>query len=234
METRFCGTKLTRGIFLNEIKNRFLCMVRVDGKVVECYVPSSCRLSNFLELRNREVLLTEVASHQARTHYSLFAIKFKKNYIILNTSIPSRILQTALKSRRFSFLGTRKRIKREKTVAGYKCDLYIEDTNTVIEIKSIISETEQAIFPTVHSERAIQQLEKIKRLLIEGNNVVYMLVSLNPYVKKIQILQEEPFLTLFRSCVEMGMACIGLSLRLQNESVAVNSIIDVEILENTN
>ena len=103
-----------------------------------------------------------------------------------------------------------------------------------VEIKSIISETERAVFPTVHSERAIQQLEKIKRLLIEGNNVVYMLVSLNPYVKKIQILQEEPFLTLFRSCVEMGMACIGLSLRLQNESVAVNSIIDVEILENTN
>ena len=149
METRSCGTKLARGIFINEIRNRFLCKVRVDGKVVECYVPSSCRLSNFLELRNREVLLTEVASHQARTHYSLFAIKFKRNYIILNTSIPSRVLQTALKSRRFSSLGTRNTIQREKTIAGYKCDLYIEDTNTVIEVKSIISETERARFPTV-------------------------------------------------------------------------------------
>ena len=38
------------GTFIKESKNRFLCEVLVDKKITECYIPSSCRLDNFLEL----------------------------------------------------------------------------------------------------------------------------------------------------------------------------------------
>lgn len=45
------------GIFIQELKNRFLCEVEIDGESTVCYVPSSCHLSNFLDLKGKSVLL---------------------------------------------------------------------------------------------------------------------------------------------------------------------------------
>lgn len=36
------------GQFVRELKNRFLCEVVIGGRIEECYIPSSCHLSNFL------------------------------------------------------------------------------------------------------------------------------------------------------------------------------------------
>lgn len=41
------------GIFIQELKNRFLCEVEIDGESTVCYVPSSCHLSNFLDLKGK-------------------------------------------------------------------------------------------------------------------------------------------------------------------------------------
>ncbi len=40
--------QISQGIFKEELKNRFLCLVEVDGADTLCYIPSSCRLSNFV------------------------------------------------------------------------------------------------------------------------------------------------------------------------------------------
>lgn len=44
------NTNIVTGTFVKELKNRFLCEVVISGIPTECYVPSSCHLSNFLEL----------------------------------------------------------------------------------------------------------------------------------------------------------------------------------------
>lgn len=49
--------RLITGVFKTELKNRFLCTVCVDGVDVICYIPSSCRLSNFIDLSGKTVLL---------------------------------------------------------------------------------------------------------------------------------------------------------------------------------
>lgn len=60
------------GIFKEELKNRFLCRVEVDGEDTLCYIPASCRLSNFIDLTGREVLVSPVLSSDARTKYSVY------------------------------------------------------------------------------------------------------------------------------------------------------------------
>lgn len=54
------------GTFQNEIKNRFLCSVNIDGKDVICYIPSSCRLSNFIDMTGRTVLLRPIEASNAK------------------------------------------------------------------------------------------------------------------------------------------------------------------------
>lgn len=158
-------TDFVYGTFVQETKNRFLCTVAIDSVEVECYIPSSCRLSNFLDLQGRTVILTPNQDKTARTRFAVYAVKIGRQFILLNLSKPNRIIEAEIQKRRFSFLGKRDHVFHEKTIEGYKCDLYIENTKTIIEIKSILCFEETVVFPTVFSERGIKQLAKIAELL---------------------------------------------------------------------
>ena len=126
------------GIFKRELKNRFLCEVEIDGDSTVCYVPSSCHLGNFIDLQGKRVILVPTQSKDTRTRFALFAIPYKKSYIVLNTSMANRVVKDSINGRRFSFLGKRKLIYTEHYVEGYKSDIFIQDTNTIIEIKSVL------------------------------------------------------------------------------------------------
>lgn len=220
------------GIFKEELKNRFLCLVEIDGEDTLCYIPSSCRLSNFIDLSGREVLVLPVLSPDARTRYSVYALAGNHGFILLNMSKANEAVADSISSRRFSFLGKRKLIRKEYKVGGYKSDLYIEDTKTVIEIKSILSfaKSREAHFPSVYSQRAIDQLVKLRYLLDEGYRVSYIFVSLNPSIKRLVINEEiEEYRDAFNCCVEKGMMVKGVSLRLSDGEPLIHSSMPVRI-----
>ncbi len=224
-----CDPEYITATFIKELKNRFLCEVEIDGEHVVCYVPSSCHLSNFLKLEGQKVLLVPTQTKNARTQYALFAVPYKKSYIILNTSMANRAIENSIHSRRFSALGKRKTVIKEHYVEGYKSDLFISDTGTVIEIKSVLSTEDTAQFPTVFSERTLKQLEKIQNLMTKGYKVHYIIVSLNPYVKAIKIIQDTQFAKQFSSCYENGMSISAYSGRLKNASVFIEREIPIFI-----
>lgn len=209
------------GIFIKELKNRFLCEVNIDGQNVICYVPSSCHLSNFLQLEGKQVLLIPTESKNARTKFSVFAIRHKKSYIILNSSIANKAVLMNLSNRRFAFLGKRKRYLKEHTVNNYKSDIFISDTNSIIEIKSVISTDTTAVFPTVYSERALSQLKQLRILLSEGFKVFFFIISLNPYIKEIQLSKSAEFSQEIRKCITDGMIIKAYSCKLSNDGITI-------------
>lgn len=219
-----------QGIFKEELKNRFLCLVEVDGKDALCYIPSSCRLSNFMDLTGKSVLLTRVASINARTEYAVYAFRMGKQFILLNMSKANRVIESNIRNRRFSFLGKRTNVKKEYIVENYKSDLYIEDTRTVVEIKSILSFDREAFFPTVYSQRAIDQLIKISDLLDKGYRVCYIFVSLNSSAKALRINREiADYYKLFVECISKGMLLKGFKIMLNNAEPEIHSSLSVEI-----
>lgn len=211
-------TELKMGIFETEIKNRFLCSVCIDGETITCYIPSSCRLSNFIDLRGRTVLLKPNTASQARTTYTLYAVKCGRRFIPVTLVQVNSVVAAALNKRRFSFLGKRQEIIREHRIGNYKSDLYIVDTKTLIEIKSILSLEKEALFPSIYSERAINQLKEIRSLLNAGYRACYVLVSLNSGVEKVAINRSiADYYKLFQECVNKGMICYAASIRLDAE-----------------
>ena len=87
---------MIEGFFIRELKNRFLCEVKIDGKVEECYVPSSCHLSNFLQLKGKRVVLIPTQGKNPRTKYALYAAPYRRNYIILNTSLSNVAIEKGI------------------------------------------------------------------------------------------------------------------------------------------
>ena len=94
-----------RGIFKEELKNRFLCLVEVDGEDTLCYIPSSCRLSNFVSMAGKTVLLSPVAATDARTKYSVEALAVGHEFVLLNMSKANKVVIDNIHSRRFAILG---------------------------------------------------------------------------------------------------------------------------------
>ncbi len=219
-----------KGIFKEELKNRFLCLVEIENTDTLCYIPSSCRLSNFVDLTGKTVLLKPIAAPNSRTSYSVYALQVGGKFVLLNMSQSNRIVEDALGGRKFSFLGKRKRIKREYLVEGYKCDLFIEETKTIIEIKSILSFQCEAQFPSVFSQRAIDQLKHLIELLRKGYKVVYIFVSMNNGVKKISINETvDEYYHLFSECVGMGMLLKGYSIILNGQHPEIDKHIEVKV-----
>ena len=218
------------GTFKTEIKNRFLCSVNIDGKDEVCYIPSSCRLSNFIDMTDRTVLLKPIETPNARTSFAVYAVKYRKNFILLNLAQANRVIEAQLKRRYFSFLGARKTVSREYKIGSYKTDLYIHDTNTIIEIKSTVAFSRRVFFPAVYSERAVNQLKELSLLLDEGYNVCYILVSLNSSVKEIVINHDaENYYNTFIECLKKGMTYCAFSVKMREHILELYAKIKITV-----
>lgn len=222
----------THGTFCYEIKNRFRCIVEVNGSERLCYVASSSKLSNFIELEGVDVWLLPKGKNASSTEYTLFSAEVADGRVLLELSLANTAIEEQLHRRYFSFLGKRKNIHREKTVDGYKADLYIEDTDTLVEIKTVISTERTAIFPSVYSERSIIQLKKVLELLERNHKVCYLFAILHPGIRKLKIDSNTEFYKLFIQCVEAGMLYKACKLKITENEISVEGIIDVD-LDNT-
>lgn len=215
------------GVFVKELKNRFLCEVLINDTPTECYVPSSCRLDNFLDLRGKRVLLLPTRTSKARTKYSLLAVPYKKNYILLNTSKVNRLIADNLGRRFFSTLGKRAVVERERQFGSYRCDLFLPNSNTIIEIKSAISTDSIAEFPTVYSQRTINQLEDISALITNGYKAALIIVSLSPYVKQIHIDTSTLFFEALKPCIEKGLQLFAVAAYISQDEVKLKMKITI-------
>lgn len=217
-----------RGTFLKELDNRFRCLVNIDGEDTVCYVASSCKLEKLIPLHGKQVLL--LPTKKASLPYSVYAVKFRNSYCLLNLSQANRIVFSQIDRKLFSFLGSRKHTSMEKTISGYKSDIFIHDTNTVIEIKTVISPHPTASFSSISSDRASQQLAKLEALMKTGYHAIYLIIGLSPNISKVTIDRNSSIYPQFAKCLSKGMRVYGLSLHTKNLQFEVFRPIAIEIV----
>ena len=210
------------GIFVEELKNRFLCLVKIDGVETVCYIPSSCHLGNFLNLVGKTVLLKPTTTPNARTQYAVYAVKYGKSFITVNLSESNAVVANSINKRYFSFLGKRNNVLREYKIDNYRADIFIQNSKTIVEVKGLLSVEKSAKFPTVYSERAITQLNKIAELIVSGYKAVFIIVSHGYGVKNIKINADDTdFYAAFSNCVQLGMQYRAYQAKLKNGKLEI-------------
>lgn len=167
-------------LFLAENKNRFVGKILLDNNESLCYIASSSHLKHFIDLKDRKILLLPIESKKATIKYSLFAVEIEDTYIITNTNVSNQIIRNEIHSKYFDFLGARSTFLNEHNLGNYKCDIFIPETKTVIEIKSLISLNDIEVFPNVYSKRFEKQLSRIEQLLTEQFKVYLFIISYGP------------------------------------------------------
>lgn len=216
------------GFFCGEDKYRFHCWVEVDGEKVLCYLPSNCKLEKMYSLKGRTVLLSQNTELKSKFKYKVESVQFRNTQILLNLSFLNRVIEHELSRRMFSFLGVRNNILREKTICGYKSDLYIEDTNTLIEIKSVLAFSKSEDYPINYSSHMLEQLDKLYALALQQINVYYFIIGLGPTVKQIRVDLSSDYGVRMDRCKKAGVHFIAMNIHNKKGQYCVNEFIDIE------
>lgn len=219
--------ELKEGIYIQEGIHRFMCEIHIDGKVEKCYVPSSCKLEKLISLTGETVLVTPVKKKNSELRYSLYAVKKRRSWILLNLSEANAVVGESLHKKCFRFLGSHKNMVYEKKIENYKSDIFLPEENLVVEIKTVLTEDEQGVFPGVTLARAKKQLEAIVELLDKGYKACLLLIALNPKTKRITISKELKAST--QLAIDKGMICKGFAIRFRNQTPTVGNEIEVVI-----
>lgn len=207
------GFELIEAEYISEGNSRFICTIYLYGKPVECYVPISCKLSRLLPLTGTNILVTKNSSKSQRTEYSLFAVQNQDlSYTIISTSFANRIVKAYL-----SNIENNQSFLIEKTIKNYKCDFYLPSSNTVIEVKSIITLDEYISLPNLNSERAVNQLQVIKRLLKSGIGAKYIFIAFAPHLREITIDVSKIYGKLIKQCCDLNMQLICFRITLYED-----------------
>lgn len=168
------------GIFIEECKHRFLAKVYVNGKEEECYMPTSSKLSKIIELTNHQVYLTENIGNNLRTKYKVHCVRKDNNLILLDLNYINNLFFSEI------LLGDSNYLQ-ERTVNNLKVDFLNEVQKEIIEIKGLISEKEDIIFPHSNANRVIRQLNQVANL---SYHIRFIFILMNPKINRI-ILDNE-------------------------------------------
>lgn len=196
-----------QGIFIEECKHRFLCMVEVEGTEELCYLASSSKLEKFINLKGRKVLLTPNLGKNSRTRYTLHAVITENGLVLVNLNYVNRLLFHEFSKIENRYFKEGKIFCEKKISNKLKADFYIEGAKKIIiEAKGIISEEETAQLPSMKVDRAILQLKQFELLLKKGFDVHYYVVLMSNKVIKIELDKEnKEFYRIFRRCMKKGM-----------------------------
>lgn len=224
-----------KGIFLEECKNRFLCKVLLRGTEELCYISSSSKLSHFITLAGREVLLKKNSSTKSRTSYTVQAVKAEQGYILLNLNFINKLLGEEFIKPDSLYAGAKTICCEKKLGNILKVDFLIEgDSTIIVEAKGIISEGYSVKFPAMVVERAMQQLQVFAKLMEEGFLVNYYIVLMNPAIEQVRLDKSiVVFSRLFKKCLKKGMEVYIYKVLWRDEqfSVVRDRIIETNFIE---
>lgn len=219
--------EVKEGIYLQGAKHRFMCEILIEGKVEKCYVPSSCKLEKLISLTGEPVLVTPVKKKNSELRYSLYAVKKRRSWILLNLSEANTVVGENLNKKCFGFLGSTKNMVYEKQIENYKSDIFLPEEKLMVEIKTVLTEEEQGFFPGIKSERAKKQLEVIDKLLDKEYKACLLLMALNPSTKRIAISDE--LKDSVQAAIDKGMVCKGFVIKFRNRKPTVGDEIEIVI-----
>lgn len=221
---------LKKGIFIEECKNRFLCIVKINGVEELCYLPSSSKLSRFIELKEKEVLLTSNIGKNQRTKLTLHAVKTDEGPTLVNLNYINKLLY-----REFTKLGNpydyEGKVLCEKKISNtLKVDFLIDgEQKIIVEAKGILSEHSIAKLPSMKVDRAVAQLKQFEVILKTGFKVHYYIVLMSRKIQGIEFDETyKEFYSIFKRCVRRGMNFFVLRTIWQGEEFSVERDIHIE------
>ncbi len=141
--------------------NRFQAYVNIDDVQLMIHVPNTGRCREIL-IPGVTVILREENNPNRKTKYDLIAVYKGTRLINIDSQIPNKIVDEALKMSKISYFRNCKNIEREKTFGNSRFDFKLLDKDNkeyYLEVKGVTFEEDGvARFPDAPTERGRKHL----------------------------------------------------------------------------
>ncbi|MBU7032743.1 MAG: DNA/RNA nuclease SfsA [Theionarchaea archaeon] len=159
MTSILIGHNLVQAHFM-ERKNRFLCIVDLEGEFIEVHLHDPGRLKELL-LPGVGVVLRREKSPHRKTGYDMVGIFQKDILISCDSRVPNRLVQRGLEERAFPELPAYSTIVPEFTYGNSRLDFCLDST-ILLEVKGVTLVTgNHALFPDAPTKRGRKHLETL-------------------------------------------------------------------------
>ncbi|KXA12981.1 DNA/RNA nuclease SfsA [Clostridium perfringens] len=170
---------IRKAIFLRR-PNRFQAYVILDDEELLVYVPNTGRCREILK-EGCTVLLRKGTTPNRKTPYDLIAAYKGEVLINIDSQIPNKVVEEALKNKKIEKLVKFNNISREKTFGNSRFDFKLQDDNKntyFLEVKGVtLEENGETRFPDAPTERGkkhILELIEIKKLGM-GAGIIFLI-----------------------------------------------------------
>ncbi len=155
--------------------NRFQAYVNIDGVETIVHVPNTGRCKEIL-IPGCTVILRQEDNPNRKTKYDLIA--GYKNGILINidSQIPNKVVEEALKEKKIKPLNKYDIVQREKTFGNSRFDFKLTDklgNECYVEVKGVTLEDDgKAMFPDAPTERGKKHLLELIEVKKTGRDAV--------------------------------------------------------------
>jgi len=169
--------QIVKGIFVKRL-NRFEAIVDIQGEANLVHVPNTGRCRELL-FEGAAVLLEKRDGKHRKTAYELIMVYKNKNLISIDSQLPNKLAEEALRNNVIKELQDYDFIKREAVFGDSRFDLYMEkkDEKTFVEVKGVTLEVDAvAKFPDAPTERGTKHIYELIKAKNEGYRACILFV----------------------------------------------------------
>lgn len=162
--------KILKAEFISR-PNRFNAIVKLNKEEIKVHVPNTGRCKEIL-IPGCTVFLREEPNPTRKTPYDLIAAYKEEKLISIDSQIPNKVVDEALRNKRIKGLENYTNILREKTFGKSRFDFKIstdEGKEYFLEVKGVtLEENGYARFPDAPTERGARHLLELVEAKKQG------------------------------------------------------------------
>ncbi|MGL4773142.1 MAG: DNA/RNA nuclease SfsA [Clostridium sp.] len=171
-----------KNIFIGEFvnrPNRFNASVILNGEEIVVHVPNTGRCKEILQ-KGVKVLLREELGETRKTKYDLVGVYKGEELISIDSQIPNKVVEEALKNQKIDKLKIFNNILREKTYGNSRFDFKLGDNlgnEYYLEVKGVtLEENGHARFPDAPTERGRKHILELIEVKESGRGAGVLLL----------------------------------------------------------
>ena len=221
----------TRGRFIGR-PNRFIAMVEIARSIERAHVPNTGRLRELL-LPGTEVLLSQHASEQRSTAYSLRLVRQGDHWVCIDSASANTVTEEALARGWIPELAGYHSFRREVTAGRSRFDFLLAgDRPCWVEVKGVtLVEKGWAAFPDAPTERGRRHIAELIERRQAGEDAAILFIVQNPSGQVFRSHHEtDPaFAALIRRAARWGVRILAYRLIVNEREMTVADRIPVRI-----
>lgn len=187
-----------KGIFIKRL-NRFLALVKLDGREEFCHIRDPGRLTEVLT-KNSSVIVRLVNDERRKTMFELIAVRKNDIWVVVNSGLHNKLSEELITSGKIGELSEFKILRREWRYKRNRFDFLLSNKyKCILEVKGCtLVKNGLALFPDAPTKRGAKQLSTLLTAMKEGFKAALLIlvmrrdaeafspnVNLDPYFSKI-------------------------------------------------